>query len=292
MVLISKGTAAKVAAMFALAALVSLAFGQLAGVSHPDESAVMTSQESGGAGPVYRATPTTPSAPAPVLKARPATVGDGTETVPATASTGGHRDAEDDADAGIIVRMEGPANQLPAGTLMKIRIDQGLTTQGTVEGSAFSGKLLEPVERDGRILLPVGSVLAGRVTDVHGGRRISGAASIHLQPTTITLPDGTKYAMQAQVIDSDLYGATKVDREGTITRRDHPRETLSVVGVAAGSGAAAGALLGGVPGALIGAGVGAGVSTAVWLKQDRQTGVPANTRIVFALTSPMVVGKS
>jgi hypothetical protein len=45
-----------------------------------------------------------------------------------------------------------------------------------------------------------------------------------------------------------------------------------------------------VPGAVIGAGVGAGVSTVVWLKQDRQTELPVDTRITFSLIEPLTVG--
>jgi hypothetical protein len=107
---------------------------------------------------------------------------------------------------------------------------------------------------------------------------------------SITMPDGLKYRIEAQVIDTDLYHSTKVDDEGTILRKDHVGETLAVMGLATGSGAAAGGLMAGPAGALIGAGVGAGVGTALWLKQDRQTDVPAGTRIAFALNQPIFIG--
>ena len=56
-----------------------------------------------------------------------------------------------------------------------------------------------------------------------------------------------------------------------------------------GSAAAAGGVLGGGVGALVGAGVGAGVSTVWWLKQDRQTQLPADSLIVMALTEPLPI---
>ena len=279
------------------------AIGQRTGVSHPSEVTVTTSSQEDA--PVLK-TRTTIAAPATVT----------VETKPSAAISAASTDNSNgastketytqetygpfislvpmaprtDVDANVVTQIAGPANQLPIGTLVKTRMGQDLSTLATVEGTIFTAALTEPVERDGRVLLPAGSLLSGRVTDVHGGRRISGAASIHLQPMTVTLPDGTKYNLHAQVIDTNLLQAVKVDREGTIVRRDHPKEMLAVLSLTAGSGAAAGGIIGGVPGALIGAAAGAGVSTALWLKQDRQTNVPVNAQIIFALTSPMMVG--
>jgi hypothetical protein len=195
-----------------------------------------------------------------------------------------------DVDAQVVTHIDGPINQLPVGTILRARIQEHLSTSETIPGKEFHAELTEPVERDGRVLLPIGAVLTGRVTDVHSGRRISGAASLHLQPMSITMPDGLKYRIQAQVIDTDLYNSTKVDDEGTILRKDHAGQTLAVMGLAAGSGAAAGGLIAGPAGAVVGAGVGAGVGTALWLKQDRQAEIPAGTHIAFALNQPIFIG--
>ena len=43
-------------------------------------------------------------------------------------------------------------------------------------------ELTAPVMKSGRVILPVGAVLQGRVTEVHGGRMISGAAMMRLDP--------------------------------------------------------------------------------------------------------------
>ena len=40
------------------------------------------------------------------------------------------------------------------------------------------------------------------MTEVHGGRRISGGALLHLEPRNVTLPDGTHYIVHAQLIDT------------------------------------------------------------------------------------------
>jgi hypothetical protein len=110
-----------------------------------------------------------------------------------------------------------------------------------------------------------------------------------LEPRTVTLPDGTQYALRAQAIDTDRWDAMKVDSEGTILRRERTKKTAAAIGLSAGGGMAAGAMMGGLPGALIGAGVGAGISTAVWLKEDRQAELHKNLGVVFSLTEPMSV---
>jgi hypothetical protein len=94
--------------------------------------------------------------------------------------------------------------------------------------------------------------------------------------------------MHAQLIDTSR-SDFKVDNEGTLKRRDRGKETLAVMSLATGGGAAAGAIVGGGVGALVGAGLGAGVSTYIWLKEDRQATLPKDARLVFSLTTPMIL---
>jgi hypothetical protein len=194
-----------------------------------------------------------------------------------------------DEDAGIVTRVPSLPGEIPDGTLVKVRLNEDLSTLTTMPGTKFTAVVSDSVLRDGVVIVPVGSMLEGRVTWVRGGKRIGGAAAIHLEPQTVTLPDGTQYELRARVIDTDRFDITSVDSEGTILRKEHPKRTAAVISMSAGSGLAAGALIGGVPGAVIGAGVGAGVSTVVWLKQDRQAELEKNMGVVFSLTEPMSV---
>jgi hypothetical protein len=262
------------------------------GVSHPDESGIVATPDPPATPPGQPAQPdptvygpyrpytgASNPATAPILRA---------SSEPAVAPT--HLTAPMDIDAGIVTRVPGPSNALPEGTLIKIRLNQSLSTLGTALGTPFDGELTEPIERDGHVLLPAGSLLSGRVTEVHGGRRISGAATLHLQTLAVTLPDGTHYPIHAQVIDTNLFRTTKVDREGNIVRKDHVKETAAELGLSTGAGIATGALVAGPAGAVVGGVIGAGVGTTVWLKQDRQATLPTDTLITFSLDIPLVVG--
>jgi len=197
--------------------------------------------------------------------------------------------AKKNPDAGIVTRVPSRPGEVPYGTLVKVKLREELSTVTTTAGTSFSAEVSEPVMRDGQVVVPAGALLEGRVTLVHGGKRVGGAAAIHLEASTVTLPDGSRYLVRARVIDTDSWGDTKVDAEGTILRKDHGKTTAATVGLTAGGGMAAGAVVGGVPGALIGVGVGAGVSTAVWARQDRQADLPVDLGVVFCLTEPMRV---
>lgn len=210
-----------------------------------------------------------------------------TTTVPDTAT-----DAVVDspaADEGIVTSVPEREGELREGTLLRGRITQGLSTTNTLEGSPFSVSLTQPVEKDGRVILPIGSMVEGRVTEVRSGRRISGRAALHLEAHDVTLPDGSHYVIHAQLIDTNQTDHSSVDSEGTLVRKDHPKETLAAMSVATGGAAAAGAMVGGGVGALVGAGIGAGASTIIWLKQDRQEALPKDSNLVFSLTTPMIL---
>jgi len=245
---------------------------QRTGISHPNPAVITVTPYNDDTETVAELPPAKPSAAIPAAAPAP------TPAAP-----------KQDPDAGIVTRVPSRPGEVPDGTLVKVKLMQDLSSLTTVPGSPFSAELSEPVMRDGQVVIPAGSLLQGRVTYVHGGKRIGGSAAIHLEPRTVTLPDGSQYALVARVIDTDSWDDTKVDREGTILRKDHAKGTAETFGLVAGGTAAAGAELGGVPGALIAAGVGVGISTVVWARQDRQANLPEGLGVVFCLTEPMQV---
>jgi hypothetical protein len=257
-------------------------FGQSAqpamtGVSNPESAVISTTDDS-----APTLTPRTkPSAAIPAAAPAPSVV-----YGPYVPYAGANVAPANDEDAMIVTSVPEREGELREGTLLKTQIMQNLSTKTTLEGTRFTAQLTEAVERNGRVILPVGSTLEGTVTEVHGGRRITGAATLHLETRDITLPDGTHYVVHAQLIDTGK-SEFKVTDEGTLKRRDHPKEMLAVMGGVTGTGAVAGALIGGGVGAAVGAGVGAGVSTVIWLKQDRQATLPKDVLLVFSLTAPM-----
>ena len=282
-------------AALVLAAAPAFSQSAITGVSHPDTAVITSTEdmtpETPAAKPsadVPMATPSSPSSTsaAPAAEYGPYVPYNGA-AVAGSSALMHETPAEDPADAMIVTSVPELQGTLREGTLLKVKIGETLATDSTVAGSRFSGTVTEAIERNGRVIIPVGSTLEGRVTEVRGGRRISGAAMMHLETSAVTLPDGTHYIVHAQLIDTGK-SEFNVDNEGTLKRKDHAKETLAIVGGVTGAGAATGALIGGGVGAVVGAGIGAGVSTFIWLKQDRQATLPKDELLVFSLTTPMI----
>lgn len=197
-----------------------------------------------------------------------------------------------DADAGIVTSMPYEENAISAGTLVKARLVGTLSTETAHPGQHFVAILSHPIEHDGRIIIPQGASLEGRVTKVKSGSRISGGAAMHLEPETITLPDGTMFHLNARVTDVDWGHGSHVNDEGTIVGGNHVKGHVVTLAATTGGGAITGAVLGGGVGAAVGAGIGAGVGTVLWLKQDRQQTLPDGTELVFSLNRPMALRPS
>jgi hypothetical protein len=277
-------------AALVLAAVPTFAQSTMTGVSNPEPAPISTTGDNAAA-PVL--TPRVkPNAGTPVTapdSAGPVVYGPYVPYGGAAATSASARVMPaDDLDAMVVTSVPERQGELREGTLLKTQIMQTLSTKTTLEGTRFTAQLTEAIERNGRVIIPVGSILEGRVTEVHGGRRITGAAALHLETRDITLPDGTHYVVHAQLIDTGK-SEFKVTGEGTLKRNDHPKEMLAVMGGVTGASAVAGGMIGGGVGALVGAGVGAGVSTVIWLKQDRQATLPKDVSLVFSLTTPMVL---
>ena len=273
-------------AAFVLAA--APVFAQTSGVSRPDP-VVITSDDAVPT-PKVQAKPS-----ATVPAAAPATTEVYGAYVPyrgpassSAASVSTPMPVENPEDAMIVTSVPERKGELREGTLLKTRMMETLSTSTTLRGTRFTAEVTEPIERDGRVIVPVGSILEGQVTEVHGGRRISGAAALHLETRNVTLPDGTHYIVHAQLVDTGK-SEFKITDEGTLKRKDHPKEMLAVAGGVTGAGAVSGAMIGGGVGAIVGASIGAGVSTVIWLKQDRQATLPKDISMIFSLTTPMIL---
>ena len=243
-----------------------------------------------GPAPVYIAPQATPAAAPGLIVRQPGSAQPATPNTYAPVQTASARaealQAAND-DSGIVTEVPAAPFELPAGTVLKTNLDVVLGTDTTPVGSPFTAQLLADAGHNGHVLLPAGSAIHGRVTAVHGGRRITGGAAIRLQPQTVTLPDGTTYALQATLTAINSEDNLKVNDEGTVNARGNGKATAAIIGGTTGVAAVAGALVGGGVGAIVGAGIGAGVGTIVWLKQDHQATLPTGTTLFFALDEPL-----
>jgi hypothetical protein len=281
----------------AAAILCAHALGQTSGTSHPEllNDTPPPAPADHYVPPAHTAA-TTPAPTFTVIGPPVATYPDTTSPAPTYASsqsTGLVRRADpipvvtDDINSGIVTSVPVGPNELGAATVLKATLGEDISTKSTIAGTRFTAVLTQNAGHDGRVLLPTGSLISGRIAQIHGGRRIGGNAAIRLQPEKVTLPDGTSYRIAAQVIDLDHFEDSHVNGEGTIIANGHPKQTAAALGLTTGSAVVAGAVIGGGVGAVVGLGVGAGVGAVWWLKHDREQLLPQGTEIVLSLDSPL-----
>ncbi|MGO8719063.1 MAG: hypothetical protein ACLQMO_07580 [Acidobacteriaceae bacterium] len=187
----------------------------------------------------------------------------------------------------IVVSVPSGPNQLPEGTTLTVSLNQQLSTATTQPGTIFRARLLVPVMKNNRIVIPVGSIVTGRVTSVSEGRRITGGASIRLRPDEVDLPDGTRYFLHAEVYDLGNPSRVKPDSEGNVINVAHGKRAVAEAGLFGGGAAAAGFMIAGGPAALVVGGAAAGYVGAHWLLESKQAVLPKDSEVVFGLTQPM-----
>jgi hypothetical protein len=157
----------------------------------------------------------------------------------------------------------------PAGSVLRVRLDQALDTERSRPGDRFTGELVSPVSAAGKDLLPEGTIVQGHVLNAHPSGRLKGRAELSL------------------VLDSCQLGGRAVPIEtNPVTRisRRHHKRNLTLIGGGLGAGALIGGLVAGPGGALIGAGSGAAAGTAgAFVTGKRQVFMPAETVAGFTL---------
>jgi hypothetical protein len=194
-----------------------------------------------------------------------------------------------DPSYGIVNVVPSSPNELAEGTDIHVRMLTPLNTATTQDGALFRAQISQDVYKDGRVVIPVGSELRGRVVQVSQGHRIGMHATLRLRPDDILLPDGTAYHLYAAAVGTTERGI-RTDDEGGIQAAPHYAKDATEYGVGAGGGAAVGAALGGPVGAGAGAIVGAGmVTTHLLLQKPSQARLERGAGVVFSLTEPMAL---
>jgi hypothetical protein len=178
---------------------------------------------------------------------------------------------------------------VPAGTALMVKLDTTLATFSNKPGDPFQGKLSQPVMLDGKMLIPAGATVEGRVTKVSEPRRVSGKPTIGILPEALILPTGERYFLDATLIDTNLGRGSDVTEEGQFKGSSLDRRDKLEVGGGTAGGMLIGGLIGGGPGVVIGGAVGATSTTVHWLVKHRSAILPAGTELTLELNRPLTM---
>jgi len=128
---------------------------------------------------------------------------------------------------------------LPAGTFIKIRINEKLSSDRNQPGDVFTATLVQPLVANGLVIARPGQNVAGRVSEAVTAKEGKGTSRLGLELTELSLVDGQQAPIRTQLIDYE--------------RGKHPGRDAGLVAGTTAAGAAIGAVAGGGFGAGVGA---------------------------------------
>jgi hypothetical protein len=138
------------------------------------------------------------------------------------------------------------AKPISAGTEIKVRMIDSLTSETAKVGDLFHATLEDPVLDDGKQLYPKGADVTGTVVAAHASGRLTDPGSLTLVLNTIT---SSHSAASINVQPLEIKGGS------------HTKSNAEKIGGGAALGAVLGGILGGGKGAAIGAGAGGAAGT-------------------------------
>jgi hypothetical protein len=194
----------------------------------------------------------------------------------------------EDTDADIVTSVPTRPGELPEGTLISIALDQEIATGESQVGADFTGRISADVVSLGKVAIPQGAQLVGKIVQVTEGHRFGSPATIRLRPDVVVLPDGSRYVLHAQILQTST--KSRIDDEGTLKPASRMKTNVIKETAGIGTGAVVGAIVGGGPGALVGSVIGAGVMTTnILVQHPAEVKIPKDSTIVLSLTQPMSI---
>ena len=174
---------------------------------------------------------------------------------------------------------------IPAGTKVPVALKHAISTKQTREGDAVYAETTFPVVANGRVLIPSGTYVQGRISHIKQAGRVKGRAEVLMHFTTLIYPSGYTVLLPGSVENAPGVDKTRIkDEEGTIRADSQKGEKIATAAETAATGTVIGAATSGGKGALIGAGIGGAVGTAIgMLTRGNDVKLDAGTTIEMVI---------
>ena len=163
---------------------------------------------------------------------------------------------------------------VPAGTVLMVVFKETLSSATSRDGDRFRAEVVDPVRVNGRVAIPAGSVISGRVLSARPAAKLgSRRAQLNLEFTSLRIGSGRDNPISASFHE-----------QGTsATRRD-----ATTIGAAAAAGAVIGRVLGEdrkdtVIGAVVGGAIGTGIAAR---NRGEEVTLPEGIAVEIRLDAP------
>jgi type IV secretion system protein VirB10 len=153
------------------------------------------------------------------------------------------------------------------GSKVPLSVINSVSTKHSAVGDRVYLETVFPVLAGGRIVIPVGSSVAGTVTQIKKPGRIKGRGELYVRFDSLILPNGVTRDFHARIGGMDGTAPGTVDRtEGKIESEGNKGGDMQTIGETTAAGATLGAIAGNAAGRSgLGIGVGAGAGLTAGL---------------------------
>lgn len=165
---------------------------------------------------------------------------------------------------------------LPAGTILRVRVDEWLSSDQNQAGDIFGAVLEEPIVVDGWVIARRGQAQTGNVALAKKAEHGGGTSQLGVQLGELTLVDGQQLPLQTQMLRSSASTSQA--------------QQVATVGTTTAIGAVIGAAADGGSGAAVGAGLGAAAGIiGVMATRGKPTIIAPETVLTFRLQAPVTI---
>jgi hypothetical protein len=162
---------------------------------------------------------------------------------------------------------------VPAGTVLTVRLGNAVGSKISSPGQSFTASLAQPIEIQGKQVVPAGASATGTVVDAQPLGRFKGGARLKIKLDSININGADRQVETSSV---------------TRTEKGKGKRTAVMAGGGAGLGALIGGLAGGGKGALIGAAAGGAAGTGgAAFTGNKEIVLPAESAVSFKLEQPL-----
>lgn len=169
---------------------------------------------------------------------------------------------------------------VPAGTQLKVRINDTISSETARVGDTFTASVISPTRYEG-------AEVRGRISVLDKSGRIKGRTRMSFAFDSIRFTDGRTGTLRGELIRVyDEKDSTKVDEEGSLESGSRGKQTAKRGGIGAAAGAIIGGIVGGGKGAVVGLIVGGAAGAgSIAIDGGKELKIESGTEMLIRVTS-------